>query len=188
MNALLADIHIALVVQRNTEGYRRKITKTKVQKKEPNTTEEEKSVGLSERQSTDALYATRSLGLKANVYFVLLAEKKRKLKAEKQKRKAYEMDREKQIEEMAREMCHLSGECKTCQICNERYNSDDDDELCYFQCVAKEIINHSYRKQSDVAKEIFEELDKLTYQLLNDADYTMGDIVYDITELKNKYL
>ena len=96
------------------------------------------------------------------------------------------MTKEKQIEEMAREMCHLSWECKTCQICNERYNGDDD-ELCYFQCVAKEIINHSYRKQSEVACEIFEELEKLTYRLLNDADYTMGDIVYDITELKNKY-
>ena len=36
-------------------------------------------------------------------------------------------------------------------------------------------------------KKIFKELDKLTYRLLNDADYTMGDIVYDITELKNKY-
>ena len=49
-------------------------------------------------------------------------------------------DKEKQIEEMAREMCHLSAECKTCQICNERYHGDDD--LCYFQCVAKEIVNH----------------------------------------------
>ena len=38
------------------------------------------------------------------------------------------------------------------------------------------------------AKEIFEEIDKLTYRLLNDADYTMGDIVYDITELKKKYI
>ena len=58
------------------------------------------------------------------------------------------MDREKQIEEIAREMCHLSAECKTCQICNERYHGDDD--FCYFQCVAKEIINHGYRKQSQV--------------------------------------
>lgn len=58
------------------------------------------------------------------------------------------MDREKQIEEIAREMCHLSAECKTCQICNERYHGGDD--LCYFQCVAKEIINHGYRKQSEV--------------------------------------
>ena len=56
------------------------------------------------------------------------------------------MSRE-QIEEIAREMCHLSAECKTCQICNERYYCDDD--FCYFQCVAKEIINHGYRKQSE---------------------------------------
>ena len=52
-----------------------------------------------------------------------------------------------QIEEMAREMCHLSAECKTCQICDERYYCDDD--LCFFQCVAKEIINHGYRKQNE---------------------------------------
>ena len=58
------------------------------------------------------------------------------------------MNKENQIEEMAREMCHLSAECKTCQICNERYHGDDDD-LCYFKCVAKEIINHGYRKQSE---------------------------------------
>lgn len=57
------------------------------------------------------------------------------------------MSRERQIEEIAREMCHLSAECKTCQICNERYHGGDD--LCYFQCVAKEIINHGYRKQSE---------------------------------------
>ena len=56
------------------------------------------------------------------------------------------MSKEKQIEEIAREMCHLSAECKTCQICNERYHGDDD--LCYFQCVVKEIINHGYRKKS----------------------------------------
>lgn len=53
--------------------------------------------------------------------------------------------REKQIEEIAREMCNLSSECKTCQICNEIYHCDDD--LCYFQRVAKEIVNHGYRKQ-----------------------------------------
>ena len=104
------------------------------------------------------------------------------------------MDREKQIEEMAIEMCHLSGECKTCQICNERYHGDDD--LCYFQCVAKEIINYSYRKQSDVAKEIFDEIERIL--LLNYCcclpqgatehyEYYEGNIAKDIAELKNKY-
>lgn len=57
------------------------------------------------------------------------------------------MSKEKQIEEMAREMCHLSKECETCQICDERYHGDG--EPCYFQCVAKEIIKHGYRKQSE---------------------------------------
>ena len=64
------------------------------------------------------------------------------------------MPREKQINEMAREMCHLSAECKTCQICNERYHGDDD--LCYFQCVAKEIVNHGYCKQSEGKWEKFD--------------------------------
>ena len=53
-----------------------------------------------------------------------------------------------QIEKMAREMCHLSAECETCQICNERYHGDEDD-LCYYQCIAKEIINNGYRKMPD---------------------------------------
>ena len=59
------------------------------------------------------------------------------------------------IEEMAKEMCHLSAECKTCQICDERYHGDG--EPCYFQCVAKEIIKHDYRKQSVGEWEWFEE-------------------------------
>lgn len=65
----------------------------------------------------------------------------------------------KQIEEMAREMCHLSAECETCQICDEKYHGDGDP--CYFQCVAKEIVNHGYRKSTDVAREIFEEAEKV---------------------------
>ena len=54
----------------------------------------------------------------------------------------------------------------------------------------QDIDYHKVLKQIkvEVAKEIFEEIEKLTYRLLNDADYTMGDIVYDITELKNKYI
>lgn len=38
----------------------------------------------------------------------------------------------------------------------------------------------------EVAK-IFEELDKLTYRYLNDADYAGGDLIYDIAELRKKY-
>ena len=96
------------------------------------------------------------------------------------------MQREKQIEKMAREMCHLSVVCKTCQICNERYH-DGDDDLCYFQCVAKEIINHGFRKQRKVVKEIFEEIDNIIYNLRNSPFYSSSDAVDELTELKKKY-
>ena len=55
------------------------------------------------------------------------------------------MTENEQIEEMAREMCHLSAEFKTCQICNNGYPIEEG-ELCYFQCIAKEILTHDYRK------------------------------------------
>lgn len=55
------------------------------------------------------------------------------------------MSKEKQIEQTAREFCHLSAECETCQICDERYHTDG--ELCYFKLMANEIIHHGYRKQ-----------------------------------------
>lgn len=41
--------------------------------------------------------------------------------------------------------------------------------------------------KTNVAKEIFEEIDKITYRYLNDADYSGGDMIYDIAELKKKY-
>ena len=96
------------------------------------------------------------------------------------------MQREKQIEEIAREMCHLSAECKTCQICNERYHGDDYD-FCYFKCVAKEIINHGFRKQSEVVKEIFEEITNIIYNLRDSPFYSSSDAVDELTELKKKY-
>ena len=99
------------------------------------------------------------------------------------------MAKEKQIEELceiiASMICEIYNplcdeyEPHTCSHCYANSTKIGD--------FAEMLYNAGYHKKSDVAKEIFEELDKLTYQLLNDADYTMGDIVYDITELKNKY-
>ena len=40
---------------------------------------------------------------------------------------------------------------------------------------------------NSVAKEIFEEIDRLIHKVLNDEHYIMGDMVYDIAELKKKY-
>lgn len=56
------------------------------------------------------------------------------------------------IEKIAREMCHLSDECKTCQICSEKYPIEES-ELCYYQCIAKKIKTHNYRTASEVVDE-----------------------------------
>ena len=42
--------------------------------------------------------------------------------------------------------------------------------------------------ESKVAEKIFEEIDKFIYRYLNDNDYSGGDLIYDINELKKKYL
>lgn len=42
--------------------------------------------------------------------------------------------------------------------------------------------------ENKVANNIFEEIDEFTYRYLNDADYAGGDLIYDIAELKKKYL
>ena len=41
--------------------------------------------------------------------------------------------------------------------------------------------------KTEVAREIFAEIDKITFRYLNDADYSDGDVAYDLDELKNKY-
>ena len=78
------------------------------------------------------------------------------------------------------------------KMCPLQVGTVDNCNLAKEQCpyFTQDIDDHRVLKQIkvEIAKEIFEEIEKLTYKLLNDADYTMGDIVYDITELKNKYI
>ena len=81
------------------------------------------------------------------------------------------MDKEKQIEEIYEEIKYGTGS----------YSDDA-------RSVAEILYNIGYRKQSEVAKEIFEVIEKLAYLLLNDEHYTVGDMLWDITELKKKYI
>lgn len=59
--------------------------------------------------------------------------------------------------------------------------SDLGRELSFYNDVIKML-------EDDAVTEIFKEIDKFIYRYLNDADYTGGDLIYDITELKNKYI
>lgn len=52
---------------------------------------------------------------------------------------------------------------------------------------AEFLTELGYVKASDVAREIFEEIEKLSYRFMNDKHYIFGDMVWDIAELKKKY-
>ena len=95
-------------------------------------------------------------------------------------------NREKQIEEIVKDFCPLYQEYGSCKRCNNVL--DIDEEPCYYGCVANLIIDYGYRKASDVAREIFEEIDRMIYNVLNDRHYIMGDMCYEVAELKKKYI
>ena len=86
------------------------------------------------------------------------------------------MEREKQIEEIAKVMCGGCPDNKECMHC-----------LCADWYKAEDLYNAGYRNQSEIAMEIFEDIYKLTYRLSNDEHYTIGDMIWDIDELKEKY-
>ena len=56
------------------------------------------------------------------------------------------------------------------------------------QNTAEKLAEKGYRKQGEVAMEIFADIEKFTYRYLNDVDYAGGDLIYDLAELKKKYI
>ena len=83
------------------------------------------------------------------------------------------MSREKQIEEMAKTVCHLDRTCDQCMSSFE----------CKAMVYAKRFYEAGYRKASEVAREIFEEIEKVVnYALCVDiTDWSAYN------ELKKKY-
>ena len=85
---------------------------------------------------------------------------------------------DKQIEEMAKLLCGATNGCDDCMF--NKVN-------CYEHKDAEELYNAGYRKQSEVAEEIFAEIDRFIHKVLNDEHYIMGDMCWDVAELKKKY-
>lgn len=83
------------------------------------------------------------------------------------------MDREKQIEEMAEAIFHN---------CNCGLFFSEAEKIARFV-----IEEQGYRKQSEVVKEIFEEINNIIYNLRDSPFYSSSDAVYELTELKKKY-
>ena len=86
------------------------------------------------------------------------------------------MDREKLIEEIAKAMCGGCPDNKECMHC-----------LCADWYKAEALYNAGYRRWSEVAKEIFEEIDNIIYNLRDSPFYSSSDAVDELTELKKKY-
>jgi hypothetical protein len=91
------------------------------------------------------------------------------------------MSNEKQteIEQMAKAVCHLDRTCDECMTSFE----------CKAMMYAKRFYNAGYRKSTDVAEEIFAEIDKQIaffrmYMFLNSG---VKAIVNTLDELKKKY-
>ena len=86
------------------------------------------------------------------------------------------MSRDK-IEEMAREICgnHYKGDCVGGEcIC---------DYQCVYATLANRFYNAGYRKPSEFAREIFEDIDRI----ITDDGLNAFFILPRYAELKNKY-
>lgn len=66
----------------------------------------------------------------------------------------------KQIKEMANDVCPLYKEYGSCKKCDEELDIEDDP--CIYQCMANLFASAGYRKASEVAREIFAEIEKAT--------------------------
>lgn len=98
------------------------------------------------------------------------------------------MSRDKQIEEMAKDICKFGCVC-TCLEC-EYVKLADDDCACIDVKIAEGLYNAGYRKASDVAEEIFAEIEECMRDFEDDDDgYILKKCEFEffMRELKKKY-
>lgn len=98
------------------------------------------------------------------------------------------MLREKQIEEMAKDLCNVCERINDCKFVGH---------CLHVRCVARDMYdNKGYRKTSEVARDIFEEIERilslnycccLPQGVTEHYEYYEGDVAKDIVELKKKY-
>ena len=95
------------------------------------------------------------------------------------------MSRDKQIEEMAK----IIADCEICIYRGDVIWKEEDVSDNLALCIARALNEQGYRKASDVAREIFAEIErKLTFIRDADTDAIRGIVtIKDITILKKKY-
>ncbi len=88
-----------------------------------------------------------------------------------------------EIEQMAKDFCAVGIPCEECHLYKNR---------CHAKKYATRAYNNGYRKASEVAREIFEEIETLLYLNALRGDVFTGryfseELETDIAELKKKY-
>lgn len=87
------------------------------------------------------------------------------------------MSRDKQIEEMAKDLCDIDCKGMKCDVC--------DSYGCEYRIQAEALYNAGYRKSTDVAEEIFAEIEE---HIITKLPILGSDIVAHLAELKKKYI
>lgn len=72
-----------------------------------------------------------------------------------------------------------------CSDCS--YEKPLDCSLCQISSVHKQILTKPVYFDVAPVKEIFEEIDKIILRYLNDKEYSTGEMVYDLDQLKERY-
>ena len=90
------------------------------------------------------------------------------------------MNRDKQIEEMYKDVYEAIEHNSVIDVIHGGYIGVDTGGL------TKELYDDGYRKASDVAREIFEEIEKTLRRNINPIAYEVM-LARDITKLKKKY-
>lgn len=88
------------------------------------------------------------------------------------------LNKDKQIEEMAKDFCAVGIPCEECHLYKNR---------CHAKKYATRAYNSGYRKASEVAREIFEEIEKQLNEFDGSWANTVINTQYLIAELKKKY-
>lgn len=86
------------------------------------------------------------------------------------------MNRDKQIEEMAKDVCPLIEEYGNCEKCDAELDIEDDP--CIYKCMAKLFASKGYRKADEVAEDIVR---MLRAAGVNEHRYPI------VAEIKKKY-
>ena len=91
-----------------------------------------------------------------------------------------------QIQKEKREAI-MSADLEECMSFDIWMKKETDENTVDYDYVAEKMVAKGYCKKSEVAREIFDEIDNIIYNLMNSSSYSSRDAVYELTELKKKY-